>query len=265
MSHHLQPQPKQIPSFLIWVFGYTWGFWLATILLKHLQVFPPGSPFLTIMVVIGSFGPAFGTILTLKLKLRQLPGFIFSGRRGTGFYLLLFCAGLLLAFGLPSAGLFPIENLVGLPLTFAFVLFMGGGNEELGWRGFLQPALEKKFSFWPSNLIISLVWGFWHLPLWWIDRGHTSFLLFLALVFIMTLWHSALYKRTQSIFACMVFHALINHLGVIFKGTDKVMTVFDLSQFNPPLFIVLLLTTIVLAVWLWYSSHRQDLKEKAGP
>ena len=60
------------------------------------------------------------------------------------------------------------------PLGWTFVTFAGGGNEELGWRGLLQPALEKKFSFPLATVITALVWVAWHLPLWLIPGTSQS-------------------------------------------------------------------------------------------
>lgn len=37
-------------------------------------------------------------------------------------------------------------------------------GEEFGWRGFLQKELAP-LGFWPSSIIIGLLWGVWHLPL----------------------------------------------------------------------------------------------------
>jgi membrane protease YdiL (CAAX protease family) len=50
-------------------------------------------------------------------------------------------------------------------LTFSVTFLIQGGNEEIGWRGFMQPELEKKFSPLLAALIVSGFWSLWHLPL----------------------------------------------------------------------------------------------------
>jgi uncharacterized protein len=50
-------------------------------------------------------------------------------------------------------------------LTFCVTLLAQGGNEEIGWRGFMQPELNKKFSPLVAALIVSIFWSLWHLPL----------------------------------------------------------------------------------------------------
>jgi membrane protease YdiL (CAAX protease family) len=37
-------------------------------------------------------------------------------------------------------------------------------GEEIGWRGFLQPALQERRSPFVSTLFVGLVWGYWHVP-----------------------------------------------------------------------------------------------------
>lgn len=50
-------------------------------------------------------------------------------------------------------------------LTFLGTFLYFGGNEEFGWRGFMQKELQKKYSPLISALLISVAWNFWHLPM----------------------------------------------------------------------------------------------------
>jgi len=50
-------------------------------------------------------------------------------------------------------------------LTFCMTLLIQGGNEEIGWRGFMQPELQKRFNPLIAALIVSVFWSLWHLPL----------------------------------------------------------------------------------------------------
>ncbi|MDX6283931.1 MAG: protease family protein [Kribbellaceae bacterium] len=54
----------------------------------------------------------------------------------------------------------------GLPFpVWAMVITMivGAAGEELGWRAYLQPYLQTRFSVLRSSLIVGLLWGFWHI------------------------------------------------------------------------------------------------------
>jgi len=50
-------------------------------------------------------------------------------------------------------------------LSFSLTALARGGNEEPGWRGVMQPELQKKVSPLAASLIIAFFWSLWHLPL----------------------------------------------------------------------------------------------------
>lgn len=49
-----------------------------------------------------------------------------------------------------------------------YVLFVNGFGEEIGWRGFLADALLRRHSRGVTALIVWVIWGTWHLPLFWV-------------------------------------------------------------------------------------------------
>lgn len=38
-------------------------------------------------------------------------------------------------------------------------------GEEIGWRGYLTPALLKRFNFATTSVIVGVIWGLWHYPI----------------------------------------------------------------------------------------------------
>lgn len=83
-------------------------------------------------------------------------------------YLLLFCVLISAVIGLSSLEVNPALPLFILPFMLIMTTFIGGGNEELGWRRVMQPILESKFSFPIAALITGSVWAVWHSPLWFV-------------------------------------------------------------------------------------------------
>lgn len=80
--------------------------------------------------------------------------------------------------------------------TWLFVLLLGGGLEEPGWRGFGLPHLLESHSPVRATLILGLAWGIWHVPIY----GPLGFVVPMVLAFFYTfLWAS-----THSVLLCVV-------------------------------------------------------------
>ena len=73
---------------------------------------------------------------------------------------------------LPSIYIFPAYLLL--------MVFLGGGQEEIGWRGYILSFLEKKFGLIIGSLILGIIWAIWHLPLWFFPGSTQVFMNFFA-------------------------------------------------------------------------------------
>ena len=49
--------------------------------------------------------------------------------------------------------------------VLAIQLLFYGFGEEIGWRGYLMPALAQRLGAWSAGLLIAVPWTLWHLPL----------------------------------------------------------------------------------------------------
>ncbi|MFD5224851.1 CPBP family intramembrane glutamic endopeptidase [Microbacterium sp. NPDC058342] len=64
---------------------------------------------------------------------------------------------------LPPAALLVAAQLIAIPFAAVTINALAAFGEELGWRGFLVPAL-RRYGTWPALLISGAVWGLWHAP-----------------------------------------------------------------------------------------------------
>lgn len=190
---------RQIPlislvPFLLIAFGLAWGILALFIFfpdeaaglfgrltgqhpLFYLAVYAPAIAACIVIIYHTGTG-GFLRFLSRLLIWRSSPAwyaFVIAGIP------LLFYAGSALKGNLFSEP-FPFSSLQALP---GALLFAGikGPVEELGWRGFALPLLQRKFTPLSAALILGLIWGFWHLPAFLLSgmqQNEWSFVPFLA-------------------------------------------------------------------------------------
>ena len=109
---------------------------------------------------------------------------------------------------------------LSIPTILLAGLYAGPSGEELGWRGFLLPELQKKYTNLKSAIIIGFIWFIWHIPLWWAPFGTlvsgesisflpviTYFLMLMCLSIIIT-W--LVINSKGSVLVAILFHLSIN-------------------------------------------------------
>jgi len=90
---------------------------------------------------------------------------------------------------------------------------MIGLFEELGWTGFAVPRLRRHHDVLATGLVLGLVWGAWHFPLFWGEGSFTTTLglaLLLARLFswlppfrVLMVW---IHDRTDSLLVVVLMH-----------------------------------------------------------
>ncbi len=113
-------------------------------------------------------------------------------------------------------------NFPGLPFLAGFLvisLITGAMGEELGWRGFALPWLQNRFNALGASLILGVIWGLWHLPLWFTGMGweETSFWLFSWVGIAMTVILTWICNSTRgNMLLATLFHMSYNFsMGLI--------------------------------------------------
>lgn len=117
--------------------------------------------------------------------------------------------------------------LIGFFCTFFFF----GGNEEFGWRGFLQKEMQKKYNPLITALLISFIWSLWHLPLYYNGIYSTGgyidllprFLFQIPITIIFTYIYN---KSSYSILSLVILHAMLNNVPKAIGNSYIVSLIF---------------------------------------
>jgi CAAX protease family protein len=149
--------------------------WMASI------VFDAPAGVMNAISILGSWSPTLVLLLMLK---RLKPGMTVAGSYKRAFRdrlnvrlliavpVIVGGAFLAAVWLLSAIGDTPFAMHVALPsalgLTVLLTVFQGPSGEESGWRGYLRTELEGRYGFTKGNVILGLVWAFWHAPLWFL-------------------------------------------------------------------------------------------------
>ncbi len=221
---------------------------------------------------ISLLGPSIAGLLCTgllygKAGLRQLLSRLLKWRVGAGWYAFaLLTAPLISTLSLlarsTSPAIVTASDKLGLLLTgIALGLVSSPFWEELGWTGFATPELRKRHGVLSTGLMMGVLWGVWHYPIFsasGLSSGSLSPLVFtLLLLFtwlipyrILIVW---LYDRTHSLLLAVLMHVPV------------VVDQFVLSpEKQSPEFIAA--SNIIFAVALWmvvgviYVASRERLR-----
>ena len=93
-------------------------------------------------------------------------------------------------------------------------------GEEIGWRGYALPALAARFDLDAASIIVGLVWGIWHLPLFFLpgaDKYGQSFPVYVSGVVAFSIAITWLYGHTEgSLLLTMLMHSAFNQtIGIV--------------------------------------------------
>ncbi len=217
----------RIQEYLLITFFISWLSWGILCMLTNLKIVTLNSPLGMILFAIGGFGPTISAIMCIegKLTFKKVKEFLFSHKKRTIFYLLALAIVMIAVVMLSSSfQTNPEMPWYILPIVFIVCTLFGGGNEELGWRGTLQPIMERVIggkvkhsvmSFMLATFIVGVIWAIWHLPLWFVvgsTQQSLPFFLFAASAIANSFWLAYIYRTTHSVFYCMLIHGLINTL-----------------------------------------------------
>jgi uncharacterized protein len=223
--------------FYILAFGISW-LGMISIVLSSRGIAPFDSPYFQFLSIFYVVGPALAAAIVsqvahVKTGIRDLLKGLTRWRVGVVWYIVAVLSPVVL---LTVAQV--VTKLLGLPVTIAMpqvnlspyvifgfgVSFFANTCEEIGWRGFALPRLQKRHNALLATLIVGILWGFWHFPLVFLagPMSEYPFLWFISIVtdaFIYT-W---IYNSTKgSILLVALFHGSGNIVGAFIPGVSPV-------------------------------------------
>jgi membrane protease YdiL (CAAX protease family) len=256
--------------FFIISFIFSWVLW-APLVLGSLKIIPVSDKLLSItrfpVIMLGAFGPLAGALLSLRhekgggtvkeylrsftdfrlgWKAYLLPVIILGGSTFISWFFPELYGAERLPMLLPSAWVF-------IPCLM-FMIVLGGGQEESGWRGYALPLLENKFGIWKANIILGVIWAFWHIPTWFITGTTQSHMNFGGFVLLMT-GYSFIFSWIRKIsgnrpFSGMYAHGLAN-------AFIPVMPTFNMQEGSmQPRFWIWVISTFLIGILITFLREK---------
>lgn len=237
------PVHVQLIVFFVLSFVIAWLAWLPAML-------NPMAP--QPLSILGLFAPAMSAVIVLWW-VRGKAGVVALFKRYTiwrfsiGWYLLalllmpiIYMIALvvtLLSTHGSLSNLFFANSPLFILVAYVYLMVINSG-EEIGWRGFALPLLQSVLPG-PvtAGLVLGLIWGLWHLPLYINPEVATMpYPLFIVLTVGLSLIYTHLFNRsTGSLWTVVMLHA----------ATDVLPRILQLAQVGLQFWVV---TTIL--VWL---------------
>ncbi len=234
-------------SFFIFVFCWTWLFWILTAALGISAQSTSGIA----LVVAGLLGPMLGGIGFSYLTQdnagwREYWSRIIDPRRiPARWYLVIFLfvpclmvIAVLLDIAVNGNAVLAqigerVSPFMAAPYTVVpflmRVVIYGPFPEELGWRGYVLDRLQAKWNALLSSLILGGVWALWHLPLFFIKdmnphysqgAGSLWFWLFMVEVVPTAIIYTWIFNNThRSTLAAIIFHFVSNITAELTNAT----------------------------------------------
>lgn len=255
--------PRRLLIFFALTFVWSWTCWLLAPVVQ-----PATTSASSALFFLGGFGPSLAAVVVVgvadgRAGLRAWLSHCLHWRGQAGWITLAFlsplavltlAAALDMALG-GSMPLSPASGHIGLLMANFFLVFLVGGplGEEFGWRGYALPAIERRLGWRSTSLVLGVIWGVWHLPLFFIAgtaQGNGSMLVFFVLIVATSVFYTWLYQRsTGSVLSVLALHTASNSWPSVIPILPS-----DADQ-RPYFFVVGLVVTAAIWLMLKRDSH----------
>ena len=240
MENFSSQNNRPLLAFFLIAFGFSWFFWLFDVL-NSLQVIQLPFSYM-VFFAIGANGPLVAAlVMSWRLggwaEVKRLIRSGFNLHMKFIWWFLIFLIPIVISavclwINVSQNGFQFDNSLLVQPLLIIpnfFIMFFIGGSvqEEFGWRGFALPRLLKAWNPLVASLVLGLIWGMWHLPLFFIQGTGQYYMpmgIFLVMTIAFTLLFTWFYLRTgDNLFSALLFHTTLNTFLGVFPPIEKVV------------------------------------------
>lgn len=267
-----QTNSQSTGTFVVLTYAFTWLILLPAVLASA-GLFTLPVPTL-VPVAIAQFGPSLAAFL-LVFRRDGKHGAAALFKRALSFHIPL--RWLLMVFLVPLAlavaalylnvwtgGSPPTLALLAQPIAivpmFFFILFLQGPvPEEFGWRGYMLDRVQAKHTALAASVIVGLVWGVWHLPLFVMGYLPFPFWAYVISVVALSILFTWIYNNTNNnLLTALLFHTMFNLSIQLFPPME--LNGGDARGFYILTALYVLVAAVVVLVWGAHTlrrGHRQ--------
>lgn len=130
--------------------------------------------------------------------------------------------------------------------------------EEIGWRGYALPLLQRRYNPLIASLVLGLIWAAWHLPLAWSSIGYQRtdepwrymayFTVTILPISCLSTW---LFNRSgESVVLVSIFHVAVNLADFVLVLPTEV---------GEAVLVVTTILTTLLVVAIWWRGGYEPI------
>jgi len=178
-------------------------------------------------------------------------------------------------FGGPPIDFSRYQPLYTIIPIIVMVTLLNGFGEELGWRGFMLPRTQSRYSALVSSLMVGLFWGLWHAPVYFIEgtaqsmlRSQVGFwaglLIFTGTTIAISITFTWIFNNTRgSVLIAAILHGA-NNAWINYFMADPAEEVLGIIIWSTVLWVVLAIALVIILgpANLSRSEKKQTIMEE---
>jgi membrane protease YdiL (CAAX protease family) len=201
--------------YFILAYVLSWAIWPLVIINPESSPLVPFGPLLAaVIVALGAGGwRELRALVGQLLRWRVHPIWYVMALLGP-FVLAAGAAALTVATGAPAPNIRAYTDWLGIGAALLSTIIIVGLFEEVGWRGFALPRLQRRLDALWAALVVGVIWAAWHLPELISDPGQRPPLQFFVWILAQSVILAWLYNSTNgSLPIVIICHGAVNTAG----------------------------------------------------